>query len=560
MKTGRMMVVLITISSLSLIESGKATAQMPAPQPPLPSSVIPLERPEGSTPETASAAQPPLPRTDSTADARQVRPSRQAHGPRSPGGKPAVGQLKNPFESGGGHGSQAGGQIASLQNPFEWGGKSTRRGLFGLGSPQTQPTPQATAPEAVPGPPIQGLEGAPAVGAAPGVPEVGGAAPAPGAIPGAGGAAPATPFPGAATAGADDFAAAVGGEGPGFGGGLAAGAASVPGMIGDMSPYTLMKAIAVPPIPTPFPPPRPGVSPVTRTAKSIAGVVPAVRGFKVADNQSPRPTDRVFSSFNFFDNVNRALNERLGAPIQNMLVYRQVYGFEKTFFDESASIGIRVPINSMTIQSNPRFGGLGGTSSAFGNVNVFAKLILWEDNAGSLISAGLAVDIPTGPSTFAGFPSTLGKNVTDLQPFLGYIFTNGGNWFVQGFGSVAVPTDAALPTMMFLDAALGYYIYRNNDPGSFLTAIVPTFETHVNIPLNHSSLNFNDTYGTPTVVDLTFGLNTEVYRRGVLTLGYALPVTGPAPFSGEFMLLFNWRFGAGRQRPATGIIPPVIGG
>ena len=311
-----------------------------------------------------------------------------------------------------------------------------------------------------------------------------------------------------------------------------------------------MKAISVPPIPTPFPPPRPGISPATRTAKSIAGVVPAVRGFKVADNQSPRPTDRVFGSFNFFDNVNRALNERLGAPIQNMLALSAGSGgFEKTFFDGLASIGIRESINSMTIQANPRFGALGGTSSAFGNVNVFTKLILWENQAGSLISAGLAVDIPTGPSTFAGFPSTLGKNVTDIQPFLGYIFTNGGDWFVQGFGSIAAPTDAALPTMMFLDAALGYYIYRNNDPGSFLTAIVPTFETHVNIPLNHSSLNFNDTYGTPTVVDLTFGLNTEVYKRGVLTLGYALPVTGPAPFSGEFMLLFNWRFGGGRQRP-----------
>ena len=288
-----------------------------------------------------------------------------------------------------------------------------------------------------------------------------------------------------------------------------------PAMIGDQSPYSLMRALSVPPIPPPFPPPRPGIGPATRTAKSIAGVVPAIRGFKIADNQTPRPTDRVFGSFNYFDNVNRALNERLGAPIQNMIVYRQVYGFEKTFFDQWASIGIREPINSLTIQSQSSLcRALGGTSSAFGNVNVFTKFILWENQAGSLISAGLAVDIPTGPNSFAGFPSTLGKNVTDIQPFLGYIFTNGGDWFVQGFGSIAVPTDAALPTMMFIDAALGYYIYRNNDPGSFLTAIVPTFETHLNIPLNHSSLNFSDTYGTPTVVDLTFGLNTE-FSSGV---------------------------------------------
>ncbi len=114
--------------------------------------------------------------------------------------------------------------------------------------------------------------------------------------------------------------------------------------------------------------------------------------------------------------------------------------------------------------------------------------------------------------------------------------------------------------MIFVDAALGYYVYRDNAPGSFLTAVVPTFETHLNLPLNHGSWNVSDTYGTPTVVDLTFGLNTEFYKRSVLTLGYALPVTGPAPFSGEFILQFNWRFGGGGQRPPTSMIPPVIGG
>jgi hypothetical protein len=242
-----------------------------------------------------------------------------------------------------------------------------------------------------------------------------------------------------------------------------------------------------------------------------------------------------------------------------MIVYHQLYGFEKTFFDQSASIGIQVPVNTLTIQSSPRFGALGGTSSAFGNVNVFTKFILWENQGGSLISAGLAVDTPTGPSTFAGFPTILGKNVTDIQPFLGYIFTNGGDLFLQGFGSIAVPTDSALPTMMFVDAALGYFVYRDNSPGSFLTGVVPTFETHVNIPLNHSSWSANDTYGTPTVVDLTFGLNAVYWQRGILRVGYCVPVTGPQPFSGEFMLQFNWLFGnVGRRAgTGTGTVPPL---
>jgi hypothetical protein len=114
--------------------------------------------------------------------------------------------------------------------------------------------------------------------------------------------------------------------------------------------------------------------------------------------------------------------------------------------------------------------------------------------------------------------------------------------------------------LIYVDAALGYYLYRNTNPAGFLTAVVPVFETHLNIPLNHDRWSFSDTYGTPTVVDLTFGLNTQFCQRGLLTLGYALPVTGPQPFSGEFILQFNWRFGGVPQGPSATMTPPVTGG
>ncbi len=463
-------------------------------------------------------------------------------------------------------------------------GVSKENKVFGQGTEQTPPpasVPTSETASARPGTPFPGVyqlpgktskaapgeavpEGVSPLGVPPGgawvapgggAPESAGTAATP-----SGAAGPTTPS--GAAGPTTPSAAAVEAALAGLGGEVGAGALAdmPPAMIGDQSPYSFVRAFQAPPIPPPFPPPRPGVGPGTRTAKSIAGIVPAIRGFKIADNQTPRPTDRVFSSFNYFDNVNRSLNERLGAPIQNMIVYRQVYGVEKTFFDQWASIGIRQPIDTLNIQSSRQFPGLGGTSTAFGNLNVFTKFIVWQDKGGSLISAGLAIDIPSGPNSFAGFPTILGKNVTEIQPYVGYIFTNGTDWFVQGFSSIGVPTDSALPTMIFVDAALGYYVYRDSAPGSFLTAVVPTFETHLNVPLNHSSLNFSDTYGTPTVVDLTFGLNTEFYKRSVLTLGYALPITGPAPFSGEFILQFNWRFGGGRQRPPTSMTPPVIGG
>ena len=50
------------------------------------------------------------------------------------------------------------------------------------------------------------------------------------------------------------------------------------------------------------------------------------------------------------------------------------FGFEKTFFGGNASLGLRVPVDTLTADSTVR--GLGGTSTSFGNLTAFAKLIL----------------------------------------------------------------------------------------------------------------------------------------------------------------------------------------
>ena len=56
-------------------------------------------------------------------------------------------------------------------------------------------------------------------------------------------------------------------------------------------------------------------------------IVPsASHEFKIADNESPRPQDRVFSTFNFYNNVEGDANRRLGADIGLINVYRQIIG------------------------------------------------------------------------------------------------------------------------------------------------------------------------------------------------------------------------------------------
>jgi len=435
--------------------------------------------------------------------------------------------------------------LGQLRNPFDGGDGHDKKGLFGYASPQYSTVP--------------GMGGVPGGAFGPGT--MPGATPGAGTTPGAG--APETTPPaggaaaGAGATGAEAPGAAATTAGPGYGGALEA-AVTPFAMIGDQGPFSIRQALRFPPIPGPFPPgsPVPGSSPFSKLNHSVNAIVPAVRGFKIADNQSPRPMDRVFVDFNYYDNVNSALNRRLGAPISNMQAYHELFGVEKTFFDGNASLGLRVPVNSLAVDSS--YPGLGGSHSAFGNLAVFGKYVLYQDNRGNLLSAGLSIDTPTGPAAFAGFPVRFAQNAVGIQPFLGYILKQ-DQWFLHGFGSIDVPTVSSMPTMMYLDAGIGYFLYRTQEQ-RFLTAIIPTYELHMNIPLNHSGYSNTDFYGVPPVLDMTFGVNFGLFNASYLTAAYIIPVTGPQPFSGEFALQFNFLFGRSRGAGPGRLTPPVTGG
>src|SRR5262249_27521244 len=157
----------------------------------------------------------------------------------------------------------------------------------------------------------------------------------------------------------------------------------------------------------------------------------------IADNQSPMPQDRVFYSFNYFNNMNQGLNERLGSSITSMQAYRQILGIEKTFWQGNASLGLRLPID--TLWSAARDPLLRSNSTSVGNVSVFSKFLLYDNPAaGNLLSGGLAIPAPTGPSSFAGSPASFGFRDVQLQPFLGYILRR-GDLYLQGFTAIDVP-------------------------------------------------------------------------------------------------------------------------
>ncbi len=204
-------------------------------------------------------------------------------------------------------------------------------------------------------------------------------------------------------------------------------------------------------------------------------------------------------------------------------------GFEKTFLDGRASIGMRAPLYSQ--QGDGSF-----NQQSFGDLGVLFNYAFYLDlNKGNVLSGGLLVTLPTGPA----IDTTIGNvHSTALQPFVGYRW-NWSDFYVIGFTSLAVPTDARDVTYFFNDVGIGYWIYRAA-PDRLISGIAPTVEAHVSTPLNHRQ--FTDPVYGFNEVDMTAGVNIGLRRNSILTFGVATPVTGPRPFGIEAIAQFNFRF------------------
>lgn len=279
--------------------------------------------------------------------------------------------------------------------------------------------------------------------------------------------------------------------------------------------------------------------PVTTTQQICYRVPAPCHAFKIADDQNARPQDRVFFDYNYFNNV--GANFRLGTDVSNMNVNRGVVGIEKTFFDGFASIELREPVNSLHVggSSTPE---ANGSFTDVGDLTVIFKGILWQDmNNGDLVSAGLAITLPTGPDSLGGVTFSNGcVHSTLLQPFIGYLWV-WNNLFLHGFSSLDIPTTDQDSTIMYNDVGLGYFLLRDRNNGRFLTAVVPTVEGHLTTPLSHEGSPMEMIF-TPNQLDITEGVTFEFRRQITFAVGVSEPVTGNKTFDFEAIAQVNVRF------------------
>lgn len=273
-----------------------------------------------------------------------------------------------------------------------------------------------------------------------------------------------------------------------------------------------------------------------------AGGLPVntVRGaFKIGENESPRPVDRVYLAFNYFHDVNQSLRVP-GLPATD--VYRQTLGVEKTFLDGDASIGFRLPLLQVTGPDNLN-------RSTVGDLSVIAKFALINNpfeptpdgsiRGGEVLSTGIVVTVPTGgAAAFSAQDPQIHPTV--LQPFVGGIKTFRRS-YAQFFTSVAVPTDSRDTTYWLNTLQAGYLLYRDPSGMRLVTSITPLIELDANVPLNNRGIT-RLPIGAYDVVSFTGGTTFGLGRRSFLNLGANVPVTGPVPYKIEGMVHLNILF------------------
>lgn len=209
----------------------------------------------------------------------------------------------------------------------------------------------------------------------------------------------------------------------------------------------------------------------------------------VSENNRPLPTDRVFFVYNGFNNAVTTNILTTGNTFDSDL-HRYTMGFEKTFFEGTSSIELRLPLlNSIDIQSPDYV----SSSGNVGNLTLIYKHLLAETED-TAVAAGLGLGLPTGDELegrSGNTEFTLRNQATYLLPYLGLMHTIGENAFVTAFTQIEIAAsgddfDVAgrgtigrlnAPTFGRFDLGGGYWLIR--DPGlKYVSGVALIAEVH----------------------------------------------------------------------------------
>jgi hypothetical protein len=257
-------------------------------------------------------------------------------------------------------------------------------------------------------------------------------------------------------------------------------------------------------------------------------------GFKPAENESPRPVDRIFYNYHFYGNLD--VTTFLSPDAPPLQLHRHMIGFEKTLLGGDASIGLRLPFLV--------FGGnIGYDANTVADLVIIGKYALINNReTGNVLSCGFVTVPPSGGTLVFLDPTTNTRTLvqarrfsTLLQPWFGYVYNITPDFYVHGFHSTTASTSKDDVILQSNDLALGYWIYRN-PAGKYLNAAIPTVEIHINTGLNHPpGVEPKDLHS----VTLTCGVNF-LSRFSIFGGAVGIPLLGQNTIEGIATYTLRW--------------------
>lgn len=312
---------------------------------------------------------------------------------------------------------------------------------------------------------------------------------------------------------------------------------------------------------------------------SVTATVPTPGGtqrFNIADNNSPIPLDRMFVTYNHF---NDAVQATIASATQRENVNRYTFGFEKTFLNGGASVELRMPFGDTIDFSSTNF--VLNSNGGIGNLALAPKFFLAVQPQ-YCVTGGLLMSFPTAKDVY-GFVDEqfyiVRNESIHLGPFLGFVAANpDSRFFFQAFtqvdfdltgnqvaarrgNSIANLGSLRQQTELYADLSVGYWINRN--PVGRIQGVATLFEIHylgtledsnrleetiatdpdVNIELRNPANNVD-------ILNLTFAVHLD-FARSNLRCGFVVPVSDSSnrAFDYEIGIQFNYLFGKPPPRP-----------
>lgn len=281
------------------------------------------------------------------------------------------------------------------------------------------------------------------------------------------------------------------------------------------------------------------------------------RRFKLTENNSPFPQNRVFFNYHHFHN---ALRDARG---RRRNVNRYTLGLESTVWNDCNSVELRVPFaGTVAATQDLSRGNLDATE--FGNISFAFKRLIFRNEC-SAVAVGLGLVMPTGDDATlldSGVTQAVFNNdAFHVQPFLGVyrqpserlfwqFFTqldfdaNGNRVFIPGDGFFGSGSDQVRQlqdqTLLFLDLSVGYWLFENDTKRRYLTGMAPMIELHYTTTLQDQDLGNLRAFtpiGHRDVLNLTAGLFFQIGQFS------SLNVAAVSPLREDFDKLFDAELG-----------------